>query len=344
MTTQTLPDSSVRLRAALTSIVVGITLLVIKFAAYALTGSAAVLSDALESIINVVASGFALFSVLQSARPADDSHPYGHGKVEFFAAGFEGGLIVVAAIAILRTAIPRFFAPQELTKLDAGLLLLVVGGVVNYLLGVYLVRTGKKTHSDTLVADGHHVHSDAYTSIGVIIGLVLVRITGLTWIDPLVACLMALNILFMGYRLLRSATAGLMNESDRSYLDLVTKALSDARVPAWIAPHHLRSWRGGAVRFVDLHMALPRYWSLEQSHRVQKNLEEVIFKASDQECQVIAHFDPCVPDYCAFCAMESCAVRSAPLQQQTPWTTPLLMAGPPRRSADKGLAAAGGPA
>lgn len=319
-----------RRRAAFVSIGVGISLLVIKFVAFALTGSAAVLSDALESIINVVASFSALFAILIGARPADESHPYGHGKVEFFSAGFEGALIIVAAIAIFWTAIPRFFTPTPLTQLDIGLVLLIIGGIVNYLLGTYLIRTGHKTHSDALTADGHHVHTDAYTSAGVIVGLLLVRFTGLYWIDPLVACLMGVNILFMGYRLLRSASAGLMDESDRPYLDVVTQALNQARVPEWIAPHHLRSWRGGAVRFVDFHLDLPRYWNLDQSHQVQKRLEEVIETASGQSCQVLIHFDPCVPDYCHLCAVDPCPVRSTPLQQQVLWTTDLLMAGPPR--------------
>ena len=323
-----------RRRAAFVSIAVGISLFVIKFAAYALTGSAAVLSDALESVINVVASFSALFAILQSARPADESHPYGHGKVEFFSAGFEGALIVVAAVAIFWTAIPRFFDPTPLTRLDIGLVLLIIGGVVNYLLGVYLIRTGRKTHSDALTADGHHVHTDAYTSAGVIVGLLLVRFTGVYWIDPLVACLMGVNILFMGYRLLRSASAGLMDESDRPYLDVVTQALNQARVPEWIAPHHLRSWRGGAVRFVDFHLDLPRYWNLDQSHQVQKRLEEVVETASSQSCQVLIHFDPCVPDYCHLCAVDPCPVRSTPRQQQVTWTTELLMAGPPRRATD----------
>jgi len=323
-------DLALRRRAAFISIGVGISLLVIKFAAYALTGSAAVLSDALESIINVVASGFALFSILQSARPADKSHPYGHGKVEFFAAGFEGGLIVVAAIAILWTAIPKFLDPTPLTRLDLGLVLLVIGGVVNYLLGAYLIRTGRKTHSDTLMADGHHVHTDAYTSAGVIIGLLLVRLTGLYWIDPLVACLMAFNILFVGYRLLRSATAGLMDETDRPFLELLTQSLNDARVPEWIALHHLRSWRGGPVRFVDFHHVLPRYWDLDQSHQVQKRMEDLIKTASGQDCQVLIHFDPCLPMYCHLCAVDPCPLRSAPLEKQVSWSTELLMAGPPR--------------
>ncbi len=320
-----------RRRAAFISIGVGVSLLVIKFAAFAVTGSAAVLSDALESIINVVASGFSFFAILQGARPADESHPYGHGKVEFFAAGFEGALIIVAAIAIFWTAIPRFFTPTPLTRLDIGLVLLIIGGIVNYLLGAYLIRTGRKTHSDALTADGRHVHTDAYTSAGVIVGLLLVRLTGVTWIDPFVACLMGVNILFMGFRLLRSATAGLMDESDRPYLDVVTQALNQARMPEWIAPHHLRSWRGGAVRFVDFHLALPRYWNLDQSHHVQKRLEEVVEAASGQSCQVLIHYDPCVPDYCRLCAVDPCPVRSTPLQQQVTWTTEILMAGPPRR-------------
>ena len=322
-------DLQLRRKAATVSITVGIVLLLIKFTAYWFTGSAAVLSDALESIINVVASGFAFLSILISARPPDESHPYGHGKIEFFSAGFEGALIVIAAIAIIWTAIPAFFEPKALSGLDIALALLIVGGIVNWLLGSYLIRTGKKANSATLVADGKHVQTDAFTSAGVIIGLGLVWITGWTWLDPLVAVLVALNILRSGYHLLDEAVGGLMDKAEPAFLTQVAATLQAIRRPEWIAPHHLRSWRSGAVRFIDFHLVVPCYWKIYQAHEAQKQIEGALLEALDTPGQVVIHFDPCSPDYCPICAVEDCPIRQAPFRQQVVWTGDALMAGPP---------------
>jgi cation diffusion facilitator family transporter len=322
-------DLSLRRRAATISIVVGVSLLLIKFGAYFLTGSAAVLSDALESIINVVASSFAFLSILISARPPDKTHPYGHGKIEFFSAGFEGALIVIAAFAIIWTAVPALLNPPELPRLDFALLLLVVGGIVNWLLGVYLIRSGKTANSATLVADGKHVQTDAFTSAGVIIGLLLVKFTGWYWLDPVVAILVAINILWSGYHLLDEAVGGLMDKADPKFLPQVSDTLQRLRRPEWIAPHHLRSWRSGAVRFIDFHLVVPCYWKIYQVHTIQKEIEAALLEALDTPGQVVIHFDPCSPDYCPICAMPDCPIRQAPFAKEVPWTEELLIAGPP---------------
>ena len=322
-------DLDLRKRAATISIVVGVSLLIIKFGAYFLTGSAAVLSDALESIINVVASSFAFLSILISARPPDKTHPYGHGKIEFFSAGFEGALIIVAAFAIIWTAVPALFHPPELPRLDFALLLLVVGGVANWLLGVYLIRSGKKANSATLVADGKHVQTDAFTSAGVIIGLLLVKFTGWYWLDPVVAILVAINILWSGYHLLDEAVGGLMDKADPQFLTKVTETLQRLRRPEWIAPHHLRSWRSGAVRFIDFHLVVPCYWKIYQVHTIQKEIEAALLEALDTPGQVVIHFDPCSPDYCPQCEVTDCPVRQAPFARRVVWTEEILVAGPP---------------
>jgi cation diffusion facilitator family transporter len=325
------PDQRLRLRAALVSVITGVTLLVVKFAAFLLTHSTAVLSDALESIINVVASAFALFSVTLSGQPADRNHPYGHGKVEFFAAGLEGVLIFAAAIAIIWTAVPNLLHPPALGQLELGLVLLVIGGVVNYLLGVYLIRVGRSAKSDTLVADGHHVHTDAFTSLGVIVGLFLVRITGWLWLDPVVAILVAINILYTGFKLIRVAASGLMDESDTAFLERIAPALEQIRQPGWSAPHYLRSRRSGAVRHIDFHLILPRFWSLEESHAVHKLIEPALLEVVGERGEVIVHFDPCSALVCPRCDLPDCPVREAPLVPHAPWQTVDLLGGPPGR-------------
>src|SRR5262245_17548468 len=172
------PESRARLRAGVLSLLVGSGLLLVKFEAYRRTGSSAVFSDALESIVNVVGALFGLWSIVFAGRPADRNHPYGHGKIEFFSAAFEGGLIAFAALAILMQALRALVLGPELRELDAGLVLVFAAGFVNALLGVYLVRTGRRTASAALVADGKHVLSDSWTSAGIVLGLLLVRATG----------------------------------------------------------------------------------------------------------------------------------------------------------------------
>src|SRR5262245_40798178 len=187
-------NGRLRLRAALASLVVGSLLVGAKYVGYLYTGSAAVLSDALESIINVVAASFMVGSVMFAVRPADRDHPYGHGKIEFFSAVFEGGLISFAAITIAWYAVRDLLRGPSVEDVELGLLITLACGLVNAALGWYLLRTGRREQSLSLIADGHHVLSDFWTSAGVVVGLLLVRVTGLAWLDPLTAIVVAVNL------------------------------------------------------------------------------------------------------------------------------------------------------
>ncbi|MCS7082324.1 MAG: cation diffusion facilitator family transporter [Bacteroidetes bacterium] len=315
-----------RLRAARWSLAVGVVLLGLKFSAYLLTGSAAVLSDALESIINVVAALLALVAVHLAARPPDATHPYGHGKIEFFSAGFEGSLIMLAGGAIGYKAVEALLAGIPPQRLEAGTALVAGAGLVNAALGGYLIHTGRRTRSATLRASGHHVLSDAYTSAGVVMGLLLVRWTGLWWLDPAVAIAVGLHILRAGYKLVREAVAGLMDEADPSILERVAQILEQGRQPGWIAPHRLRLWRSGATLHVDFHLILPYYWTLQQSHEAEHAIHELFRARCPEPTDVIVHTEPCWPACCALCAIDSCPVRQAPLKRLLPWNGDLLRA------------------
>src|SRR5262244_2566631 len=212
-------------RVAWLSLLVSGGLLAVKFVAYQLTDSAAVLSDALESIVNVIASSFALFSVTLSARPPDASHPYGHGRVEFFSAGFEGALIATAAVAIVWAAFPRVLSPQPIAQLSLGMTLVCAAGAANALLGVYLQYVGRRTHSLALVADGKHLLSDAYTSAGVLVGILGVWLTGWHVLDALTALGVALHILVMGGHLVRESIARLMDEAEPALLQRIVQTM-----------------------------------------------------------------------------------------------------------------------
>jgi cation diffusion facilitator family transporter len=304
--------SSSVVKVALAALLVSVCLLAVKFTAYFLTGSAAVLSDALESIINVITGSFMLVSVIISRRPADESHPYGHGKIESFSAGLEGGLILLAAFIIIIEALPRFFAPVPPQRLDLGIFLLLGAGSVNLGLGFFLLRQGRKHHSDALIADGQHLLTDFYTSAGVILGLFAVRATGWLWLDPLVACLVAVNILIPGFRLVRRSIQDLMNQADPETLQRVVAALAQIKSPVWLAPHDLRVLRSGRYYHIDLHIHLPHYWLLSQAHEVEMEVAAALLQALGAEGDVMIHLDPCEPSNCRNCTLESCPERQQP--------------------------------
>jgi cation diffusion facilitator family transporter len=313
-----------RLVAILCSLGVGTLLMAGKFWAYRLTGSSAIFSDALESIINVVASGFALYSIFLAAKPPDASHPYGHGKIEYFSAGFEGALIILAALGIFKTGVERILHPMALVKLDEGLALLLAASIINLGLGIGLVKAGRRTESLTLVADGKHVITDFYTSAGVLLGLVLVRFTGWLWLDGTVACLVGLNIVATGARLVQESYAGLMDASDPELLTDVARLLVSCRRPAWIDVHQLRAWRAGNFVHLDLHLILPRDYSLEQAHGEAKILEANLVDHFQGKASALIHLDPCIDPDCPVCSRSVCRWRMQDLSKRIAWNPETL--------------------
>jgi len=307
-----------RVRAGWLSLVAGSAICAGKFAVAQATGSTALLSDALESIVNVVAASLLLYTLIVAARPADRDHPYGHGKVEFFSAGVEGALIAVAALAIVYHAVLDLWQGPHLRRLDLGIAVSALLAAANAALGAFLVRTGRRHGSAALEADGHHVLTDVITTVGVICGLGLVWLTGYPRLDPLVAIAVALSILATGWRLARSAVGGLMDEADAPLLASICAALERERDDAWIDVHSLRTFRSGAVQHSDLHLAVPRYYDADQLHEISERVREVILGATERPGDVIVHFDPCRPRQCPGCAVSPCPVRAAPFAARAP--------------------------
>ena len=214
-----LSQQQLRRKAAWISFAVGVMMFAIKTGAYLMTNSTAILSDAMESVVHVIATGIALYTVILAGRPADKRYPYGYGKAEYFSAGVEGVLILVAAAAICYEATRDILVGNTLRQLDIGVLVLAGAGGINLVLGLYLMRVGRQTNSLALLADGKHVLTDSYTSIGVLVGIILVQLTGVTLLDPLFAILVALNIVVTGYKLVGESVRGLMNASDAETLE-----------------------------------------------------------------------------------------------------------------------------
>jgi cation diffusion facilitator family transporter len=307
------------MRAATVSLVVAAILLAVKLFAWRMTGSTAILSDALESIVNVVAAAMALFSVWYGSQPADSEHPYGHGKVEDFSAGVEGALIVLAALLIFRASVPRFFDPREIESLGPGGLLMSGAMVVNLLLGLYLLRAGREHSSKALVADGHHVLADVVTSVGAVGAIILIALTGWLWLDPLIACIIAVHIVVAGYRLIRESVGRLMDEADAEALDRVAEHLERERRTEWIDVHELRAWWSGDTLHVDAHLVLPRYWMLDRAHAAGDDLEAEIAEAMGEQAEAVVHVDPCHDRYCEGCAIEDCEIRAAEFSGTKRW-------------------------
>jgi cation diffusion facilitator family transporter len=298
-------------KAARLAFITSLILLVAKFGAYFLTDSKAVLSDAIESTINVVTAGFLMLSIAVSSKPVDENHPYGHGKIESFSAGLEGGLIILAALIILVEAVPAFFVSQPPKNLGPGIYILGGAGVINLIVGYHLLRAGKKYKSDALSADGRHLLTDFYTSVGVIIGLLLYRLTDQAWLDPFVACLVALNILLPGLKLLSKSFKNLMDEADPELLERIVQGLNTIKKPGWLYPHKLRALRSGRYHHVDLHISLPHYWTLTQVHEAEQEITEALLKAIGEEGDIMIHVDPCEPPYCPVCEVGDCTERAS---------------------------------
>lgn len=309
-----------RLRAARFALGLGVLIFVGKWIAYFITGSTAVYSDAMESVVNVAAGVMLLYSLRVAERPADHDHPYGHGKVEFFSAGMEGAMICFAAVLIALEAVRSLLEHRTLENLDFGFLILIVASVCNGLLGMYLIRTGQRTQSIALIADGKHLLVDVYTSFAVVGGLLAIWLTQWLWLDPLIAFTMSGLILVEGWKLMRHAIGGLMDEADPDLLHRLVGVLEAKREPWHIDVHGLRAWRSGRLHHLDLHLCLPRYFDIEREHQINDALEAVIFKELGVEGEAIFHFDPCRPRQCATCMIFDCKIRSAPFEQRPPIT------------------------
>lgn len=317
--------SNSKIRTMRLTLILSIILMGIKFLAYYITNSNAVLSDALESIINVVAGAFALYSVYFASKPRDKDHPYGHGKIENISAGFEGALIFIAGASIIIKAIYDFFSPYEIAALDAGLALCAFAGLCNFLIGNYLIKKGKKHDSMIMVADGKHLVSDTVSSIGLVIGLGIIVITEIYWIDNVLAIIFGAVIFRTGYKLIREALTGLLDEADTEKLNQIIKIFNENRRERWIDIHNLRVLKHGSMLHIDCHLTLPWHLSLEEAHKEVDELEYLVIKELGQDVEFFIHAEPCAPDSCSICSFESCEKRTQVFEKKLNWTQENLL-------------------
>jgi cation diffusion facilitator family transporter len=306
-------------RIILFALVTGIILMLAKFAAWFITSSNFVLTDAAESIVNVLASSFAFFSIYLAAQPRDANHPYGHGKVEHLSAFIEGALIGIAAITILIKSVYSLFYPNPIQNLLIGAIIIGATGLVNGLLGWYMIRKGKSLPSVIIDADGRHLLTDMITSLGLVAGLLLIISTKIIWLDSALSIAVGLYILYSGYRLIRRSVSVLMDEADFDVVTEVIKVLNEKRRDAWIDIHNFRAQKYGNDLHIDCHLTLPNYFDLNKVHEEVK-LVDMLINREVTKTELFIHTDPCLPECCHYCSMPNCPIRSEAKTEDIAWT------------------------
>ncbi len=318
-----LADASVRtkIRTMKWTLLLSFLLMSVKFYAYFLTHSVAILTDAMESIINVLAGGFALYCIIFASHPKDKQHPYGHGKIESLSAGFEGALIFLAGVSMIVKGALSIAHPPAIVALDEGIFLTAVAGAVNYLAGRHLVRKGEALHSDLMIADGKHLITDMVSSVGLIAGLAVIVLTKLMWLDGVMAVIFGALILRTGYLLIKESANTLLDKADEAKLHTLAKILSEARRDLWVDVHSLRVLKYGSHLHVDCHVTLPWYESLESMHGEIKAIEKIVRDRLQDEVEFFIHSDPCDPRIsCPICPLSTCVHRKSPFVKRLEWT------------------------
>ena len=309
---------NIRLQRVIT--LIALILFFIKIVAWFLTGSLAILTDALESIVNVVAGFIGIYSLTLSAKPKDAEHPYGHGKVEFISAAIEGTLIVIAGLLIIYKAVENLLHPHQIAKLDFGILLISFTAIINYIAGTICLNTGKKNKSLQLIAGGKHLRTDTYSTIAIVAGLILIYFTRLQFLDSVIALIVAFIIIFTGYKILRTSIAGIMDEVDTILLNNIVALLNKNRVENWIDLHNLRIIKYGSRLHCDCHLTVPWYLNVNEAHAEIDALAALIKNEFGSSVELFVHSDGCREYSCKICAKQNCMVRQHPFEKRITWT------------------------
>ena len=311
---------SSRYFAGYATLVVSILVLVIKFWAYNFTGSQAVFSDAVESIVNVVTGITLLITIIYAAKPADDDHPYGHGKAEYFSAALEGGLIIFAGITIVLEAVRSFFEKRQIREIDQGQAIIIVASVINLLWGTYLLQLGKRIRNLAIQASARHLLSDFWTSAGVLVALTLVKFTQQTWIDSLTAIAAAVFLLWNGLKIIFQSMNELMDAGDDKLLSEILEIFKKNLSKGIIRIHHTRVMRSGTYHHIDSHVVVPEFWDVTTSHERTDAFSKKFFDNYSHDGEIHFHVDPCRRAYCRVCPLDKCPVRREEFEASIPLT------------------------
>ncbi|WP_288097016.1 cation diffusion facilitator family transporter [Hydrotalea sp.] len=297
-----------------------VVLFAAKIIAFYLTNSIAVLTDALESTVNMLAGLIGLYSLYVAAKPKDKEHPYGHGKAEFISAAVEGSLIITAGIYIIFQTIQSFFVQKPVQELDKGIILVAITAIVNFAAGWLCLHIGQRNNSLALKASGKHLQLDTYSTIIIIVGLFIIKITNLFWLDKLLALGISAVIMVNGYKIVRASLAGIMDEADMELLKKLVTTLNQNRRNNWVDLHNLRVIKYGATLHVDCHLTLPWYMNLHEAHAEVDELEALVISTFGDDIELFVHTDGCLPFSCPVCIKTNCSVREHAFTHKVTWT------------------------
>ncbi len=300
--------------------VFGVILFIGKIIAWKLTNSDAVFSDAMESIVNVISAFMGLYSLYLAAKPRDDDHPYGHGKVEFVTSGIEGALIAIAGVMIIYEGINSLIVGKVLSKIDLGIWIIAATAAINYLLGYISIQKGKAENSIVLISSGKHLQSDTLTTLGVVVSLIVVYFTRIYWLDSVVALGFGIYIIIVGYKIVRKSLSGIMDEQDPDLLEQIIQVLEENRKTEWIDVHNMKIQQFGAHLHIDAHITLPWYYSLRDAHNEMEKMIILLAKNTKRTVEFNFHMDDCKPISCSVCQISNCPVREKEFVKRLVWT------------------------
>ena len=312
-------NNQIKIRTMKLVLLVGAMLMGLKFLAYYLTHSNGILTDAMESIVNVISGMLALYALYYAAKPKDEDHPYGHGKIEFMSSGVEGGMVLLTGLAMLIKGAMGFLTPFHLSNIDWGVIITLFSGLVNYFLSRLLTKKGKSMHSSSMVADGKHLLTDTWSSAGLVLALVVIYFTNWVWVDLVITMVLGIMITYTGFQLIKESFFNLLDKTDYEKIDHLISFLNSHRKENWIDIHNLRVVKYGSVVHVDCHMTLPWYYSLEEAHKEVDALSKMATATLNYEIEFFIHADPCLPDSCSICGINNCEKRLHPLIKRLDW-------------------------
>jgi len=310
-----------RLSVLFVSLFVSLIVMALKWWAYAISGSVALKTDALESFINIVAVLMAITAIYQAERPADSNHPYGHGKIEFFSSAIEGGMLLFGGCYLIYESVQNLVNHTQVQELGFALIISSASGVMNGVLGAWQLRAGKRLQSEAIIADAKHILSDFYTSIGIVLGLIIAKLSGYMFLDSVFAAAIALLLLKHAYDILRRSAMLLSDSEDPELVERVTTLLnSDLRPKDIIDVHRFRSFRSGNKNFIDLHIVVPEFWNVRQAHDAAENFCLDLKKSLDKDSEFHPHVEACMRKYCSHCEVDNCPIRETPFSEKKTFT------------------------
>jgi cation diffusion facilitator family transporter len=323
---------SIQKKATTISLIVSCLVLILKLYAYTQTKSTGILSDALETTVNVITAFVALVVIRYAIEPADQEHPYGHGKIEYFSAAFEGGIIFFAALAIIFESIKSLVHDHQIQDISSGIIYILIATALNAATGFYLLKVGKQNKSAALLASGAHLMSDVKTTVGVIVGLIIYKITNLAWIDSAIGILVGSWLLFESYKILKNNLGGLLDQIDIVSVKELCSKMNKHLEPSIIDIHNLRIIRSGNFHHIDAHIVVPEYYDIKSVHTIIERFEKNVVQDYSFDGEFAFHTDPCQAKYCKSCFVENCQIRKSAFVEKSEFNYQHIISGPQHKN------------